>query len=207
MDTSTGQAYLQSITSQTFQHLIDALFFGVLPVFLIGILIGAVTNIFAARDGGPTDRAAVLAFAFVGAAAGLMIGASRQPITQAALPALLTFASTFLAYVYVKQKADAAETARIEGLRTMIETEHVDTKRVSGVLQDLLGNVRFIPAGIIALSLASLGGSFYGSSIRDMAEQRDRDYQEWLKAYETVELPLQKEFLRRQAGLPPEPAK
>ena len=55
MQGGTGQAYLQALTSQTLQHLTDALFFGIVPVLVIGLLVGSVTAIFAARDGGPTD--------------------------------------------------------------------------------------------------------------------------------------------------------
>ncbi|MXN46951.1 hypothetical protein GR138_17290 [Shinella kummerowiae] len=185
-------------------HLMSSLFFGLLPIVVIGLSIGWLAIRLAAGNAGIVDRRAITAFAVVGATAGLMIGSSRSPIIHVALPALLTLVTTFLAYLYAKEKpSKEAQDKGEELLRSFKDKDGPDvTKAKQEALNDILGRVQFIPAGILALTLASGGGAFFGSSMRAVAEENDRNYQEWLLAYEKVELPLNADLLRKKAGLP-----
>lgn len=185
-------------------HLLSSFFLGLLPISLIGIAVGHLSIRFAAGNAGIVDRRAIFAFAMVGATAGLMIGSSRSPIINVALPALLTLVSTFLAYLYAKEKPSKEAQERGEDLLRSL-TDRGDgmmTKAKKEELNDILGRVQFIPAGILALTLASGGGAFFGSSMRAVAEESDRKYQEWLIAYEKIQIPLNADILRRKAGLP-----
>lgn len=185
-------------------HLLSSIFLGLLPIALIGTVIGYLSIRFAAGNAGIVDRRAIFAFAMVGATAGLMIGSSRSPIINVALPALLTLVSTFLAYLYAKEKPSKEAQERGEKLlRSLTDREDPTiTKVKKDQLNDILGRVQFIPAGILALTLASGGGAFFGSSMRAVAEESDRKYQEWLIAYEKIEIPLNADILRKKAGLP-----
>ncbi|WP_411035209.1 hypothetical protein [Shinella sp. BYT-45] len=185
-------------------HLLYSIFYGLLPIVVIGLAIGLLAIRLAARNAGIVDRRAVLAFAAVGATTGLMIGFSRSPIISVALPALLTLVSTFLAYLYAKEKPSKEAQERGEALLRSLtdknEAQMTDARKEA--LNDILGRVQFIPAGILALALASGGGMFFGSSLRTVAEENDRKYEEWRLAYEKIQLPINADLLRRKAGLP-----
>ena len=193
---------ISAMWNATLDHFLNALFLGLLPIVVVGLAVGLAVRFTLGRNAGPVDAAVVFAFAFVGASAGLMIGSSRESITQAALPALLTLVSTFLAYVYAKRK----ETPEKEAVSMRIQASIAEQSGLSdeerGEIKDLFGSVRFIPAGIIALAIASITTSFYGASIRSVQEINDREHAEWLIQYKTIEVPINRDLLRKKAGLP-----
>ncbi len=181
-------------------HLFNALFLGAIPTFLISGIFGFALIYMFASQAGRIDRAAIYAFAFVGAAAGLMIGASREPIAHVALPAILTLVSSFLAYLYTTGKPDPAQEKSIQATVQSLAGNKSISDDVKGDIGDLLAKVRFIPVCIIALAVTSITASFYGGSVRAIAEKNDRQYAEWLLEYEKIQIPLNKEILRRKAG-------
>lgn len=172
----------------TWAHLLSALFLGLVPVASIAIAAGLAVGIGAAlarrSDAWALFRFAIF-FGLVGAALGLMLGASREPAVKAVLPGIVTVLAGLFAYVFPR--------AAGAGFRIMSEEEDSDPTFVRS----------FVIAGIAALMIGATMGSFWGGSVRGIAEEDAKRYAEWKAEYETVELPLRLEILRRDLNLPP----
>lgn len=111
-------ASLTDMASSFAQHLISSIFLGLLPIGLIGAIVGLLSIFSTARSAGPVDRRIIFAFAMVGATTGVMIGSSRSPIINVALPALLTLISTFLTYLYAKEKPSKEALDLVQSLQS-----------------------------------------------------------------------------------------
>ena len=172
-------------------HLFNAVFLGLIPVLLFGVIVGFIA---AFRIGENSDRRLVYAFSFVGAACGIMIGASRSNVVDAFLPALLTLVTTFLAYSYVYKDSS------IEKLLTIINKEvepsnDEDSEELIEVFESKLLSLadrKYIPNGIVALVLSSVASSFYGASIRTQSEIEDYSREKRLIEFKQIQVPLEK---------------
>lgn len=171
----------------TLAHLLTALFAGLLPVLVIalvsGIAVGLAARLVSAPEPGRLFSFAVF-FALVGAALGLMLGASREPAVKAFLPAIVTVLSGLFVFIFPREVAEGR-------MRFHAEREKEDPVFVRS----------FVVTGVAALMLGSVMGSFWGGSIRGLKEEDAKRYAEWKAEYEKIELPLRLETLRRDLGL------
>ncbi|MGV6811659.1 MAG: hypothetical protein ACWA47_05395 [Brevirhabdus sp.] len=168
-------------------HLLTALFTGLIPVLSIAlvsaIVIGIGARVISAPEAGRLFLFALF-FALVGAALGLMLGASREPAVKAFLPAIITVLSGLFVYVFPKEMAEGR-------LRMHDDREQEDPAFVRS----------FVICGVSALMIGSVMGAFWGGSIRGLKEEDAKRYDEWKAEYETIELPLRLETLRKELGL------
>ena len=80
---------------------IDAIFLGILPLVIVGIVINIVLWLQYGRRKKPPGKiflAMVLAFGVTGCLVGVLVGASREPVVGAALPLIVTLVTGFLTY-------------------------------------------------------------------------------------------------------------
>lgn len=188
----TAQEYLSLQGDAYVRHLADAVFLGLLPPVTIAALLWLPIRI-----ANPTPSVAGVGalFAFVGATIGILLGTSREPAVQAAVPALLTLIAGYLGWT-LREEAHAAQSllkTLSSGARTLSETELV---RYATSL---------VFAAVIGLMLSAAMGTVWGSEMRQRAEEDERRYEEWRLLYETQQLPLTTDNLRRQMGLPMAP--
>jgi len=171
----------------TLGHLLTAIFTGLFPVLSIAlmsaIVIGAGARIVSAPEAGRLFSFALF-FALVGAALGLMLGASREPAVKAFLPAIITVLSGLFVYIFPREVAEGR-------IRMHDEREREDPAFTRS----------FVVCGVAALMLGSVMGAFWGGSIRGLKEEDAKRYDEWKAEYETIELPLRLESLRKELGL------
>mgnify|MGYP003632872871 CR=1 FL=1 len=187
--------------TQLQQFLSDAFVGGLLPLILLGAVPAFLLALVTGKSASRLDKTVIVAMGMVGASIGVMLGASRQPVVTVALPAILTLVSTFLAYVYAKEKA-APEKQNVTIILKSVAENKMTPEQGRDAINEDQGQVRFIPVIIIAFVLTASMSSFYGSSIRRAEEMRDRDYAEWLFKFQNIEVPINKEVLRRKLGLP-----
>jgi predicted neutral ceramidase superfamily lipid hydrolase len=168
----------------TLSHFQAAFFLGLLPVMVIGALCISLTAVYS-RTADVLMFAA--AFSFTGAALGLMIGASREPVVQAALPAIVTVISGLLVFVFPKS----------EGASKLLGTE-----------EDASPNQirQFVLVAVTTLMLGSITGAFWGGSIRAIREEDDRRYAEWLIQFEQVRIPVELAIIAKDQDLEISPA-
>ena len=172
---------LAAYSAASFDHMLSAFFLGLLPV----VVVTAVVSIIICLATRSRDHLLfTLAFSVLGASLGLMLGASREPVVQAFLPAIITLVSGLLLVVF-------PTSAAAQALNSLTGTP-LDTATVQ----------RFVMIGVSAMLIASVTSAFWGGSVRGIREQDDRRYTEWHEKYVTVQLPLELELLRLNYGIP-----
>jgi hypothetical protein len=189
----TPRDFVEAHLVAFFGNLTDAVFTGLLPVAVIAAIVWVPLRI--AR---PSPEFAGIGglFALVGGTIGVMLGASREPAVQAVLPAILTLIAGYLAWLL---RSDRDQMHRLfQGLATTtrIATEDADRAEPRFVTQ-------LVVAAVAGLMLSAAMGTMWGAALRADAERDDRRYEAWRLMYETQQLPLSTENLRRQMGLPP----
>jgi hypothetical protein len=120
-------------------------------------------------------------FAIAGIVLGYFVGASRESVIAALVPAVLTLIGGIAAYVFSKDGLLEIRTVAGYGLAALL-------------LGALSGTVHGQ-----SVRAASLAAEAVAQQQRDEATRR---YEEWKLNYEKVELPLRLENLRKQLGLP-----
>ncbi|MFG1347028.1 hypothetical protein V5F59_19225 [Xanthobacter autotrophicus DSM 431] len=161
------------------QYIKASLLFGFVPFFLTatgGVVLACAAGLLlrrAARDVAPV----AFAFAAVGATTGLFMGASRDSVVGAVVPAFLTFVSGLAVYQFAKHD-DTFEKWRFA-----------------------------IPLATAGMFAAAVSAAAFGAAMRKHAEQVAEDSARQRLRFEKVELPLELANLRKQLGLPPEAPK
>jgi len=184
--------YLNYYLDNFLHQLLDAFFIGLLPILLFGAVVGFFV-LFRYKEIQGSDRRLIYAFSFVGAACGIMVGASRSNVVAAFLPALLTFVTSFLAYSYVSKDGP------IEKLLSIIDkgsqTEKENLQEVISLLKGkvaVMGERQYLPLGIIALVISSVVSSFFGASVRSQSEAEDFAREKQLIEIKEIQVPLER---------------
>ncbi|KAF0123679.1 MAG: hypothetical protein FD152_3258 [Xanthobacteraceae bacterium] len=122
-----------------------------------------------------------LTFAIAGIVVGYFVGASRQPVVAALLPAILTLIGAIAAYAFGKD--------------SLVELRPVVGYALAALMLGALsGTVHGQSVRAVALAAEEIRNQ--------QKEAMNRRYEEWRLNYERVELPLRLETLRKQLGLP-----
>jgi predicted neutral ceramidase superfamily lipid hydrolase len=158
-------------------HFTVSIFNGLLPVLAISAICWL---IFYAISRRPQIAGFACFFAVVGSSLGLFLGASREPAVNAFLPAIITFLSAFLVYTFPKNE-------KLVNIAFASEKEKEPTFIRS-----------FVLSGIGALMISSVMAAMWGGSVRGLKEEAGLRYEEWRLNYETIELPLRLEQLKKQ---------
>lgn len=173
--------------TSAFDHFFSAFFLGFIPVALISIIVSVVILLFSRNI---HYLLYSLTFSILGSSLGLMLGASREPVVQVFLPAIITLISGLLVGVF-----PGSEAAK----QLAYEVPDKDQKSAIG---------KMVLVGLAAMLLSSVMSSFWGSSIREIREWDNRRYTEWLEMYKNVRIPLELErgrieleSVRRELGL------
>lgn len=161
------------------QYIKSSILFGLFP-FVLTALSGVVIACAAAflvrksvRDVAPV----AIAFSSVGATTGLFMGASRDSVVGAVVPAFLTFVSGLAVYQFAKRD------------------ETFEKWRYA------------IPLATAGMFAAAVMSAAFGAAMRQHVHQaEEREARQRLR-FEKVELPLELANLRKQLGLPPEAPK
>ncbi|MEO0496367.1 MAG: hypothetical protein AAF141_03215 [Pseudomonadota bacterium] len=172
---------LQSAFWATAEHALNSVLFGFVPLLFISIFVGFVVA-FLMRD--RTLARFSLFFSVAGAAIGLMLGSSREPVVAAILPVLLATVAGYFTTIFPKQ----------ESYKLLIESGADEDQRKAF-------SRRFVATGIASLILATTMGSFWGASLRAAKTEQDRRYAEWLENYEEFQIPFNRKLAEKQAGL------
>lgn len=186
-----------------FEHLIAALFTGVLPVVLIALVIFVIAC-FATTDG--HSRRIALLFATVGATIGLILGASREPVVQAVIPALITLITGYLGWTLRRESLgqDRWLTAFAPATDTNVEIAPLaGGSRESAQAEKIRYATRLVFSAVLALMLSTIFATMWGASMRAGKEQSDRAHEAWLINFKEQQVPLETEVNRRDLGLPP----
>lgn len=122
-----------------------------------------------------------LTFAIAGIVLGYFVGASRQPVVAALVPAILTLIGAVTAYALGKDSL--AELRPVAGYAL-----------AALMLGALSGTVHGQSVRTLALAAEEVTA---GQKL-----DATRRYEEWRLNYEKVELPLRLQVLRKQLGLP-----
>ncbi len=168
------------------QHLLDALFNGLVPVISISMIIWGL--LWALR---PLRNYAGVGglFALVGATIGLLTGASREAVVQATLPAMIALITGYLGWL-LRQEVGANT-----GLRGLTTTTS------DGDAADVRPTVLLVVSAVLGLMLAAAAGTMWGASMREASVVNDRRYEEWRFNFEQQEVLIKTELLRRDLGL------
>lgn len=173
-------------------HAKHAFFTGLLPVLTIAALIYVAFRFANSRH---HVAATAFLFALVGSLVGLLLGSSRDPAVQAIVPALVTLLTGYLGWT-LRKEAHADQGA----LSGMFSAAKEGQARGETPIEFV---TVLVFAAITGLMTATAAGTMWGASLRLSAQDDERRYEEWRLGYEKMELPIQVELLRRQAGLTP----
>ncbi|SPF78319.1 hypothetical protein [Pseudoprimorskyibacter insulae] len=169
-------------------HATVALFNGALPSLIIAGCIWIVLRLmFRTKSMAATG----FLFALVGSLIGVLLGSSREPAVQAIVPALVTLITGYLGWT-LRQEAHEDGNGWSRMLAQTDEREDMP-KLVT----------KLVYVAVAALMLSTATASMWGASMRLTKEQSDREYEKWKITYETKQLPIETEILRRKAKLPP----
>ncbi len=163
---------------------IENLFFYCFAPFLIQIVVIVGLIGLANRYLQETNSLALpisVTFAIAGIVLGYFVGASRESVIAALLPAIITLIGAIAAYVFSKDGLREIRTAAGYGLAALL----------LGALSGTVHGQSVRAASLAAEAVAQL-----------QREEASRRYEEWKLNYEKVELPLRLENLRKQLGLP-----
>ncbi|MDM8166434.1 hypothetical protein [Roseovarius sp.] len=177
--------YLNSVRD----HALAALFNGLLPVLGIATLIWIVLRIVYWKS--PVRAGTGFLFALVGALIGIFLGSSREPAVQAIVPAIVTLIGGFLAWTLQKEAHGQASL-----LRGFAREDKKDDQ------EKLIFVTSLVYVAVASLMLSTATASMWGASMRLVKEDADRKYEEWRYKYENLQIPVETELLRRDAGLP-----
>jgi len=175
--------------SITGEHALAALFNGLLPVFGIALVIWIILRVWFWST--PVRATTGFLFAIVGALIGILLGSSREPAVQAIVPAIVTLIGGFLAWTLQKEAHGGA--TMLSGM--FAKQEQNDREKLEFVTS-------LVYVAVAALMLSTATAAMWGSSMRLVKEDSDRKYEEWRFKYENVQIPVETDLLRRDAGLP-----
>lgn len=153
---------------------VSSLIYGLVP-FLITASVAALISTAAAWAVGSGWRQTLplsAAFASVGATTGLFMGASRDSVVGAIVPAFLTVVSGLAVHQFAK-RGDISERWRTA-----------------------------IPFGIVAMFTGAVAAASFGAAMRHQSEVQAQKYEEYRLRFERVTLPLELAKVRKDAGLP-----
>ncbi|GAB5448257.1 hypothetical protein [Gymnodinialimonas sp.] len=161
------------------RHFETALLYGIVPIVAIALIVALLCGV--------TGSWRLMRFAFffavLGAGFGLLLGASRAPAVNAFLPALITLIGGLVIYAFPKENpamsllADPGETPEPQIVR------------------------QFVLVALASLVMSSVAGANFGSSVRADHEAFLREEARDLLLYETIELPIELEQIRRALNL------
>lgn len=167
---------------------IENLFFFFLAPFIVQIAL-IVGLVLVARHYLPASRELVLPFSLMFGVAGIVlgyfVGASRQPVVAALVPAILVLVGGLSAYAFGKDSV--AELRAPTGFAL-------------GAL--MLGALSGTVHGQSVRTLALHAEELQAQQREHQREISQREYDAWKLHHEKVELPLRLQMLRRQLGLP-----
>ena len=166
----------------TYSHILSALFFGFLPIITISIFVTALLICYQSFRKIESIWEISLVFSVSGSVLGLLLGSSREPAVTAFLPAIISLIAGAIFFVLPKENS-------IKSLILLTDlTEGASESKYKA---------EFVVGSIVALMLSSSMGSYWGASMRGIANENERRYNEWLYDYENVEIPLK----RKSVGL------
>lgn len=163
-----------------------AFFYGIVPLAVIAGLCG-LGGLIVGRN--KSLAATALFFGLVGASLGLLLGSSREPAVKAYLPALITLLGGVILYTLPRETT-------MQSLFAASGDQKPDPRFVRS----------FVIAAVSALILSSTVGTNVGAAIRAASEDADRQYDKWLKFYQAVQLPIEKQLLEAALGFDSAPA-
>lgn len=162
------------------RHFETALLYGLVPIVAIALVVA----VLCAATGSFRLMRFAFFFAILGAGFGLLLGASRAPAVNAFLPALITLIGGLVIYAFPKENP----------AMSLLSDEGEDTPPPRLVRQ-------FVIVALASLVMSSVAGANFGSSVRADYEAFLRQEARDLLLYETVELPVEREQIRRALGL------
>lgn len=173
------------------KHVTHAAFTGLFPVLLITLVIFVALRI-AVKE--PTFSKTGALFALVGSTVGILLGASREPAVQAVVPALVTLITGYLGWT-LREEALGKHTvfSRIAPTSIMATATASAEEKAKAEAQQAKLVTSLVFAAVIGLMLGTITGTMWGSSMRFMAQDFEREYDQWKLGYEKVQLPLELE--------------
>lgn len=168
---------IQEYFAASWVHFLNAIFLGFLPVLVIAVFVTLLMLTFQFVKKTDSIWEVSLVFSVSGAVLGLLLGSSREAAVGAFLPAIISLIAGAIFLSLPKENA----------FRSLILLAENSQKA-----DDPKYKAEFVIGSIVALMLSSAMGSYWGISIRSIAEDNEKVYEEWRLKYENIEIPLER---------------